>query len=71
MFYRFGDRKPPASAYAGDSPILCFDTDEGGWFGGMFWDGCATGATLAMLPRPQVDNIVACLKTLPDGYFQR
>ncbi len=43
---RFGDRKPPSSAYAGDSPILYFDTDEGGWFGGMFWDGRAAGATL-------------------------
>lgn len=45
---RFGDRKPPASAYAGDSPVLYFDDDEenGGWFGGMFWDGRATGWTL-------------------------
>lgn len=43
---RFGNRKPPASAYAGDSPILYFDEVEGGWFGGMFWDGRATGAIL-------------------------
>jgi cytochrome c peroxidase len=28
-------------------------------------------ATLSMFPRPQVDNIVAFLKTLSDGYFQR
>jgi cytochrome c peroxidase len=42
----FGNRKPPASAYAGDSPELYFDTEEGGWFGGMFWDGRATGWTL-------------------------
>jgi cytochrome c peroxidase len=39
---RFGNRKPPASAYAGDSPI--FHRDEKGEFvGGMFWDGRATG----------------------------
>ena len=28
-------------------------------------------ATLSMFPRPQVDNIVAFLKTLSDGYFER
>ena len=28
-------------------------------------------APLSMFPRPQVDNIVAFLKTLSDGYFQR
>ena len=28
-------------------------------------------ATLNMFPRPQVDNIVAFLKTLTDGYFER
>jgi cytochrome c peroxidase len=43
---RFGDRKPPASAYAGDSPVLHFDAAEGVWIGGMFWDGRATGWTL-------------------------
>jgi cytochrome c peroxidase len=42
----FGNRKPPASAYAGDSPELYFDTEQGGWFGGMFWDGRATGSVL-------------------------
>ena len=31
-----GNRKPPASAYAGDSPVLYYDDAEGGWFGGMF-----------------------------------
>ena len=41
---RFGNRKPPASAYAGDSPILSNST--GTWIGGMFWDGRATGWTL-------------------------
>ncbi|HWQ83097.1 MAG TPA: cytochrome c peroxidase, partial [Anaerolineales bacterium] len=42
----FGNRKPPSSAYAGDSPLFHFDETEGGWFGGMFWDGRATGAVL-------------------------
>lgn len=42
----FGNRKPPSSAYAGDSPVLYFDEVDGGWFGGMFWDGRATGDTL-------------------------
>jgi cytochrome c peroxidase len=42
----FGNRKPPASSYAGDSPELYYNTQEEGWFGGMFWDGRATGAVL-------------------------
>jgi cytochrome c peroxidase len=42
----FGNRKPPASAYAGASPELYFDAEKGAWFGGMFWDGRATGWTL-------------------------
>jgi cytochrome c peroxidase len=43
---RFGNRKPPASSYAGDSPILYFDRKERVWVGGMFWDGRATGKRL-------------------------
>jgi cytochrome c peroxidase len=43
---RFGNRKPPTSAYGAESPILYFDEDEGVWIGGMFWDGRATGWTL-------------------------
>lgn len=43
---RFGNRKPPTSAYAGDSPNLHFDEVKGKWFGGMFWDGRATGNVL-------------------------
>jgi cytochrome c peroxidase len=41
---RFGNRKPPAAAYAGESPILY--SDGVAWVGGMFWDGRATGWTL-------------------------
>ena len=44
--HRFGNRKPPTSAYAGDSPKLHYDQTQKGWFGGMFWDGRATGAVL-------------------------
>lgn len=43
---RFGNRKPPASAYAGASPVLYYDDAEEVWVGGMFWDGRATGWTL-------------------------
>ncbi|HEX6034195.1 MAG TPA: cytochrome c peroxidase [Anaerolineales bacterium] len=42
----YGNRKPPTSAYAGDSPKLYFDQTEQAWFGGMFWDGRATGDVL-------------------------
>ena len=38
---RFGDRKPPTSAYATPSPI--FHNDKGTFTGGNFWDGRATG----------------------------
>jgi len=43
---RFGNRKPPTVAYAGDSPILYLDAITGNFVGGMFWDGRATGWTL-------------------------
>lgn len=43
---RFGNRKPPSSAYAGDSPVLHYDPAGKTWVGGMFWDGRATGWTL-------------------------
>ena len=41
----FGNRKPPAAAYAGDSGVLHQDASLA-WSGGMFWDGRATGAAL-------------------------
>jgi len=43
---RFGNRKPPAASYGGDTPVLHFDAGEGVWIGGVFWDGRATGWTL-------------------------
>ncbi len=41
---KFGDRKPPTSAYATPSPV--FFNDKGTFVGGNFWDGRATGETL-------------------------
>ncbi len=40
---RYGNRKPPSAAYAGNSPVLHYQNT---WMGGMFWDGRATGQTL-------------------------
>ena len=42
---RFGNRRPPTAAYAGDSPPLHRD-EEGTFVGGMFWDGRASGDVL-------------------------
>ena len=44
--YHYGNRLPPAAAYVGESPVFHFDEADGGWFGGMFWDGRATGLVL-------------------------
>lgn len=45
---RFGNRKPPSSAYATQSPILHFvmKKKEALFVGGNFWDGRATGEKL-------------------------
>jgi cytochrome c peroxidase len=43
---RFGNRKPPSSAYATYSPIFHYDAAEGEFVGGNFWDGRATGQRL-------------------------
>ena len=45
---RFGNRKPPSSAYATPSPILHFviDKKDALFIGGNFWDGRATGEKL-------------------------
>ena len=42
---RFGNRKPPSSAYATFSPVLHYDKAKG-FLGGNFWDGRATGQHL-------------------------
>jgi len=45
---RFGDRKPPSSAYATQSPVLHYvmKAGEALFIGGNFWDGRATGEKL-------------------------
>jgi len=49
---RFGNRKPPSSAYATQSPVLHYVLDGHGknvdelFVGGNFWDGRATGERL-------------------------
>jgi cytochrome c peroxidase len=43
---RFGNRKPPSSAYATLSPIFHYDASEELFVGGNFWDGRATGLNL-------------------------
>jgi cytochrome c peroxidase len=49
---RFGNRKPPSSAYATPSPILDYELEGPGkhmevvFVGGNFWDGRATGEKL-------------------------
>jgi cytochrome c peroxidase len=43
---RFGNRKPPTSAYATQSPVLYYEPVEGLFIGGNFWDGRATGEKL-------------------------
>jgi cytochrome c peroxidase len=83
---RFGNRKPPASAYAGWNPKLQLGAD-GEFVGGMFWDGRATGEVLgdplaeqAMGPflNPLEQNmpdakslVLAVKKSNYDGLFER
>jgi cytochrome c peroxidase len=43
---RFGNRKPPTSAYATYSPVFYYDELLGEFVGGNFWDGRATGRHL-------------------------
>jgi cytochrome c peroxidase len=49
---RFGNRKPPSSAYATQSPVFHLD-DVLGFTGGNFWDGRATGWKLG---KPAADQ---------------
>jgi cytochrome c peroxidase len=43
---RFGNRKPPSSAYATFAPVFHLDEETGEFVGGNFWDGRATGELL-------------------------
>jgi len=42
----FGGRNAPTAGYAGFSPVFGWNDAIGGYMGGMFWDGRATGDTL-------------------------
>ncbi len=44
--HRFGNRKPPSSAYATRSPVFYVDMKDDLPIGGNFWDGRATGEKL-------------------------
>lgn len=43
---RFGNRKPPAAAYAASAGLFALDRASGVFSGGNFWDGRATGEKL-------------------------
>lgn len=43
---RFGNRVPLSAAYAAFAPVLQLSETAGGYVGGNFWDGRATGAEL-------------------------
>lgn len=43
---RFGNRKPPTSAYSSFSPVFYLDGSTDEFVGGNFWDGRATGERL-------------------------
>jgi cytochrome c peroxidase len=54
---RFGDRKPPSSAYSTLSPVLEYVRQAGGMFvGGSFWDGRATGERLGSAAADQAQG---------------
>ena len=42
----FGGRNAPTASYAGFAPVFHYDSVEGLFIGGTFWDGRATGWTL-------------------------
>jgi cytochrome c peroxidase len=54
---RFGNRKPPSSAYATPSPILDYviEKKQALFIGGNFWDGRATGE---LLGSPAADQAI-------------
>ena len=44
----FGGRKPPSASYATFAPAFTFDATNDEFFGGLFWDGRATGAVTGL-----------------------
>jgi cytochrome c peroxidase len=43
---RFGERAPLSAAYATPAPVFAYSASAGGYVGGNFWDGRATGGEL-------------------------
>lgn len=66
---RFGNRKPPSSAYATRSPVFRYDTERGAYVGGSFWDGRATGDRLGSPAAEQALGpfLNPVEQALPDG----
>ena len=68
---RFGNRKPPSSAYATQSPILHYviQKKEAVFIGGNFWDGRATGERLGSPAAEQALGpfLNPLEQALPDG----
>ena len=48
---QFGGRNAPPAAYAAYSPIFNYDTGEGLFIGGLFWDGSASGLPINTLTK--------------------
>ncbi len=59
---RFGNRKPPTTAYAASAPIFSLDPATGSFTGGNFWDGSATGEKLGNPAADQAQGPFLVLK---------
>lgn len=53
---RFGNRKPPSSAYATFAPLFSYDAGRRAFAGGNFWDGRATGWKLGSPAADQAEG---------------
>lgn len=74
---RFGNRKPPSSAYASFSPALHYDAADEVWVGGQFWDGRANtlvdqakGPFLNPLEQNSPNAKLVCIKVAHSNYAQ-
>lgn len=72
---RFGNRKPPSSAYASFSPPFHYDEEEQVYIGGQFWDGRAAdlveqakGPFLNPLEQNNPNPRIVCVKVAHSVY---
>ncbi|GMV38252.1 MAG: cytochrome b6 [Fimbriimonadales bacterium] len=72
---RFGNRKPPTSAYASFSPPFHYDPEEDMYVGGQFWDGRASdlveqakGPFLNPLEQNNPNAKKVCIAVAHSGY---